>query len=194
MPQLEHTTDGKTADLPSVIEYITQSGVLVHVTPLSLFTISAVGHAAEDRFPYPDKQSYQIASELTATGFLPAEENPEFIDACKEIDKQRENWKSEVYLELACNYPQYPTREAMIEHFAPRLHQLSKFIELSGDDWKNTLEHCVFTGTTQTGRALRNERVDVISLAVQQSSIPLSMSEVMDGLRLFRLALPEQKS
>lgn len=180
--------------VPTAIEYITQSGVEIRITPLSIFTISAIKTASEQRLPYPDKADYQVASELTATGYLPAEENEDYIEACKEVDKQREFWRNDAYIELACAYPQYPTRETMIDHFAPRLRQLEKYIELSGEDWKDTLEHCVFTKTTMTARALRNERVDVIALAAQQSEIPLSMPEVMDGLRLFRLGVPGERT
>src|SRR5574339_619483 len=155
MPQIQDNTDSNNEALPSVIEYVTQSGVLIHITPLSLFTIQSLKHAAEVRFPYPDKAEYQVASEITATGYIPAEENPEYAAACEAVDKERGLWLNDAYIELACNYPQYPNRESMIQHFAPRLLQLSKYIELSGDDWKDTLEHCVFTKTEIARNSLR---------------------------------------
>lgn len=190
MPQDEHITDSNNEALPSVIEYITQSGVLIHVTPLSIFTLQALRHKAEEQYPYPAKVDYQVPSEVTATGYLPAEENPDYVAACKVIDGERGLWIDNAVLDLACAYPQFPNRESMQAHFAPRLLQLSKYFELSGDDWADTLEHCVFTRTSIQGRSMRNERVDVVSLALQQSSITLSIPEVMDGLRVFRLALP----
>lgn len=190
MPQDQSITDSNNEALPSVIEYVTQSGVLIHVTPLSIFTLQSLRHKAEDLYPYPAKADYQVPSEVTATGFIPAEENPEYVAACETIDKERGLWVDNAVLDLACTYPQYTNRETMIAHFAPRLLQIGKYIELEGDDWDNVLKHCVFTKTAITGKALRNERVDVVGLALQQSGLSLSMSEVMDGLRVFRLALP----
>lgn len=187
MPLNQDSIDSNNEALPSVIEYVCQTGVLIHVTPLSIFTLQALRHKSEDVYPYPAKAEYEVPSELVASGFIPADENPDYKAACEAVDKERGLWVDNAVLDLSCAYPQYPNRESMIAHFAPRLLQMGKYIELSGDDWKDTLQHCVFTKTTISGRSMRNERVDVVSLALQQSGLALSMSEVMDGLRVFRL-------
>lgn len=180
--------------LPSVIEYNTASGVIIHITPLSLFTIQAIVEQSKVVHPYPDETPYREASDLVASGFIPASENEEYQALCKAVDEERSQWQNDAITQMACKYPQWGTREQMIAHFRPRLEELRPFVSLHQDDWRNVQEHCVFTGYVDVlddnNKSIRiPENYRVIRLARQNERIPLSMPEVIDGMRLFRLDL-----
>lgn len=170
---------------PKIIEFETVSGVITHVTPLSIYTIQALKVRAADEFPYPDKAAYEVASELTASGVIPAEENPAYKEACAEIDLKRSQWRIRQTIELACQYPGFSSKEALLAHFRPTLETIRKFITFShDDDWQNVLEHCIFTG--------RDDFSTVFSLAGQDERIPLTGGEVIDGIRLYFLDVSKQ--
>lgn len=212
MPDINGTTDSKLADngagKPTVIEYITQSGVQIHITPLSLFTIQAITNRSEVEFPYPVEKDYRLTEMMIdgelvqaegriASGFFPASENPEYVALCKEADNARLGWQSDAIIELACQFPQWESRPAMLAHFRPRLEEIKPYVEMHKDEWLNVLEHCVFTGTldlvTEEGRRIRTpERTRVIQLARQNANVALTMPEVVGGLRVFRLSVPGQ--
>lgn len=199
MPETNHMTDSKSDDNgagePSVIEYITQSGVQIYITPLSLFTIQAIINRSEMIVPYPAEQDYREASESFATGFIPASENPVYQELCATVDTERLTWQNEAIIALACKYPQYETDIEMLAHFRPRLEELRPYVAMHTDEWLNVLEHCVFTGVLdvvdENGKRFRTpERHRVIQLARQNANIALTMSEVIGGLRVFRLSIP----
>lgn len=180
--------------LPSVIEYITQSGIIVHITPLSLFTIQAITNKSEQVLPYPDEANYREASDLVASGFIPASENETYQALCKEVDAERSRWQESAILELACKYPQWESRADMIATFRGRLEELRPYLELHKDDWRNVLEHCVFTGYADVAgednqRLRTTERYRVVRIARQNANLALSMPEVIDGMKLFRVQL-----
>ena len=194
---MNDNTNGKLtengAGLPSVIEVITQSGVQIFITPLSLFTIQALINKSETEFPYPDDKPYREASDLIASGFIPASENPEYQALCKAVDGQRAQWQHDAIIELACKYPQWQSRTEMMAHFRPRLEELRPYIEMHDAEWQNVLEHCVFTGTLDMrgddGVVRTTERHRVIQLARQNASIALTMPEVIGALRVFRVQI-----
>ena len=187
MSDLEHTTSGKPMSNeghPTAILYETLSGVVIQITPLSILSLRAIHLRAEREFPYPDKTEYQIESAVMASGFLPAEENPAYIEACQAIDRQRNDWSVAHILDVACSYPQYPTREALVAAFRPQLEKLRRVADLGDDDYENTLDHCVFTG--------RHDKQMVIWAAEQNEGLMLTAPEVVEGIRYFRLELSEQ--
>ena len=194
---MNDNTNGKLtengAGLPSVIEVITQSGVQIFITPLSLFTIQALINKSETEFPYPDDKPYREASDLIASGFIPASENPEYQALCKAVDGQRAQWQHDAIIELACKYPQWQSRTEMMAHFRPRLEELRTYVEMHEDEWRNVLEHCVFTGTLDVrgdeGVVRTTERHRVIQLARQNMNIALLMPEVISGMRVFRVSV-----
>lgn len=207
MSTIDDNTPNKSdngAGLPSVIEHITQSGVLVYITPLSLFTIQALSNKAEALFPYPDDKPYREASDLVASGYIPASENPAYVALCQAVDEKRLVWENNAAIELACQYPQWDNHENMIAHFRLRLKELSQFVEMGADEWRNVLEHCVFTGAirvktdevigTENGKEIHKvintpELNYVARLARQNVNLALTMPEVVGGLRVFRLSV-----
>lgn len=205
MPTPNDTTVSNPNDaLPSIIEYITKSGVQIYVTPLSLFTIQAIIAKSEDIYPYPSERDYRLteqlnesgemvqAADVIASGFFPASENPKYIAICKEIDTQRLEWQNHAFIELACKYPQYADSLEMLAAFRPQLEALRPYVEMPEDEWQALLEFCVFTGSVDlidsTGKRLRtSERHTVIQLARQNSNQALTTPEVVGAMRVFRL-------
>lgn len=182
--------------LPSVIEYITASGVLIHIIPLSLFTVQAIENKAATTLPYPDEQAYRVQSEVSVTGYLPAEENKEYQVLCKAVDDERVDWVNAAVIDLACAYPQWSNRAEMTGHFREQLEKLRPYVEFTDSGgWLDVLEHCVFTGfvegTNKGGRQIRvPERHRVINLARQSSNLTLTTPEVVGALRVFRIHIP----
>lgn len=166
---------------PSVIVYETVSGVMVHITPLSIFTVQSIRDRAEKEFPYPDPDPYRMPLENAADPSikLPAEDNPEYKAVCKPIDQERVDWRVLMTLELACAFPAFESREAMLAHYRPQLEKLRKATLMDGDEWQNVLNFCVFTG--------RGDKQVVYSLATQDAAIPLTPAEVVEGVRFFRV-------
>lgn len=180
-------SDDMNTGRPAIIVYETLSGVIVHVTPLSIFTIQAIRDRAEQEFPYPDPADYRLPLENAVEGVtLPASENPEYQALCKPIDDQRQNWKVQAYIDMSCTFPAFESRAEMIERFKPRLEQLRKVSLMSDDDWQNVLNHCVLTG--------RPDKQALVSLALQDAAIPLTPAEVVEGVRFFRVDLSGRKA
>lgn len=192
--------------LPTAIEYVTQSGVQIYITPLSLFVIQSIINKSEATYPYPPEKDYRLlemeidgemvqAVDRIASGFFPATENPEYRELCKQVDIERVQWQNDAFIELACTYPQFENDLAMIVHFRPQLERMRPYVILHDDEWRNILEFCVFTGVIdlvdENRKRFRTpERHRVIQIARQNSDLALSMSEVVDGLRVFRYDLP----
>lgn len=170
---------------PVVVEYETLSGVMIHITPLSIFTINAVTDRAEEMFPYPDPLPYEMPIENAVDGVkAPANQNPEYQELCRPIDAERMEWRVTVSIDLACAFPAFDSRDAMLARYRPALEKLRRVAVLPEDDWQAVLLHCVFTG--------RGERQTVLDIATQSKTIPLTPGEVVDGIRFFRAEIPGQ--
>ncbi len=184
---LNTMTDGK----PSVIIYETGSGVVAHITPLNLATLKAIQVRAADLHPYPDKAPYQkpeenafVEGQMTA-----AEDNPEYIAACKVIDVERAQWADRTIFSYAVKFPKYPTRESLVAAFSDKLSYLRGIAELPEDDYEATLHHLVLTWEPIANRR-EADYVRCIQLACQ--TIALTPDEVTAGIRFFRPVLPER--
>jgi len=174
-------SDTLEAGRPVIVRYETASGVIVHITPLSPFTIAAIRERAEQEHPYPDPEPYRMALQNAADPSIkePAENNPEYQALCKPIVEARYAWRLQAYIDISCAYPDFANADVMIAHFRPRLEALRKVTVMDDDDWLNVLNHCVFTGSS--------DRQDVINLAIQNETIPLTPAEVVEGIRFFRV-------
>ncbi len=198
-----NVTPSANEALPTVVEYVTRSGVLIYITPLSLFTVQAVINKSEALYPYPPEKDYRLlemyvdgfltrAEDVSASGFFPATENPEYVILCKAVDQERLEWQNDAFIELSCAYPQYANRLDMIAHFRPRLEELRPYVDMHEDEWRNVLEFAVFTGSLvmqdeNKQRVRTPERHTVIQYARQNASLALTTSEVVGSLRVFRV-------
>ncbi len=194
----EHTL--KLSDMdgrPSIVVYETQSGVIAHVTPLSLPTLRAIQLKAKDEFPYPDPRPYQVPEEnaFVETQLTPAEDNPDYVAACHAVDNQRKQWLDRAVFDYAVHFPKYPTPRALVDGFRERLDALRKIAVLPEDDYEAVLFHLVLTwnqvGITPQGelRETNTEYARLIQLAIQ--TVALTPDEVTAGVRFFRPYLPE---
>lgn len=185
--------DGK----PAVIIYETLSGVIFHVTPITLPTFKAIRVKATDRFPYPKEDDYTVIDE---NGFEPDQrtdpnDNPEYVRLCREADEQRLVWADRATFDYACKMPKYPTKESLVTAFMPQLLVLREIATLPDDDYEAILFHFVLSWNqivaNQNGQ-LDTKLTDysrLIMTAIQ--TFALTPDEVTAGLRFFRPNLPE---
>jgi len=183
-------TDGR----PVKIVYETYSGVIFHITPINLATLRAIQLKAADTFPYPDKEPYQIPDPVEVA-FVEgqaskAEDNPEYIVACKAVDHERAQWTDRAIFSYAAKCPKYPTPEALVEAFRPQLDALREIAVLPEDDYEAVLLHLVLTWNqvgVDNNRDLKPASSDfsrIIQLAIQ--TVALTPGEVSTGIRFFR--------
>lgn len=180
---------------PSIVRFETQAGVILHIAPLSIATLRAINLKSDELFPYPDKKQYELPLENAFVEGMKdsAENNPEYLKACEPVDQQRKEWTDKAVFNYAVRFQDYPTRESIINAFAPRLLELRKIAVVQEDDYEAILHHLVLTGNTivrgTTGalQALTSEYIDVIRIAIQ--TVALSPEEVTQGIRFFRADL-----
>lgn len=184
---LNNMTDGR----PSVIIYETGSGVVAHITPLNLATLKAIQVKAADMHPYPDKAPYQKPEEnaFSPGQMTAAEDNPDYVAACKVVDSERAQWADRTIFAFAVKFPKYPTRESLIAAFSDKLSDLRAIAVLPDDDYEAVLHHLVLTWQP-IGYPREADYVRCIQLACQ--TIALTPDEVTAGIRFFRPVLPER--
>lgn len=184
------STEGR----PSVIVFETMSGVLFHITPLSLATVRAIQLMAQDQFPYPDKDSFRVLDppevSFSDGQTSRAEDNPAYVTATKEIDRERAQWVDKSVFEYAAKMPKYPTHEALVEAYKSQLTDLRKIAKFDKDDtdYDIVLLSFVLTGIEDG----ISDYVRIIRLAVQ--AVALSPSEVTAGVRFFRPSVSRTSS
>lgn len=179
---------------PSIYVYECLSGVIAHITPISLVTLRAIQLKGEDKYPYPDTKLYEI-KENPETSFdpnqvLPATKNPEYLKLCEEIDSQRKGWSNRAVFDYAVQFPKYPTQSDLIAAFRPQLDQLREIASIDMDDYDTVLFHIVMSwnqpARSESGSlySTENEYGRIINLAIQ--TVALSPVEVANGIRFFR--------
>ena len=186
---------------PTVIIYETQSGVLYHITPLSLPTLRAIQLKAADRFPYPDKKPYQVPDPVEVAfsegQVSAAEDNPDYIAACREVDSERARWVDRAIFDYAAHCPKYPTKEALVMAFKAKLENLREIANLPDDDYEAVLFHLVLTwnqlATNEDNKLVTagSDYIRIIQLAIQ--TVALTPDEVTAGIRFFRPRLSERR-
>lgn len=184
----EPNVDGK----PVVIIYEAQSGVNFHITPLSLPTLRAIQSKAKDKFPHPDKRPYQQPEEnaFVEGQLTPAEDNPDYVAACADVDAERGQWVDRTIFNFAVRCPKYPTKEAMVAGYRVQLDALREIANLPDDDYEAVLFHLVLTWNqlaTNSENKLVTSGSDyarIIQLAIQ--TVALTPDEVTAGIRFFR--------
>lgn len=202
--------------MPSLIVYECKSGVVCHITPINIATLSAILIHIQDILPFPDKAAYAlplegsfVSEEVKKQAELDAaESNPEYIKACDDVRSERLKLENNAILDLSVRFlkefnseekPIYYTPEELIERFALPLSKLRKYADLPDSDYEAVIWYLVFSGNTLRRRpdnakleAVNGDFAYIKELAIQQ--IPLSHAEVMAGIRYFRYSLPGAKA
>lgn len=186
MPNSKH--EGK----PAIIEYETYSGVLVHIKPVNIATLRAIQMKAIEKFPYPEKAQYQLPDENAFGGLGSAEDNPEYLAKCREIDSERGQWTDKTIFAYAVTFPKYATQQDMVNAFMNQLAELRTIATLPEDNYEAVLHHLVLTWNQTVVKdnslqAGNTEWARIIQMAVQ--TIPLTADEVSNGVRFFRPTL-----
>lgn len=169
-----------------VVEFILDSGIRVHVTPLSRYQRNALIEAAEKLHPYPEKKQYEEAlpEDVAIPGMtLPAEENPEYQAKVVEANRLRNEYISTGMMNLCVQYPDFANRQALIEHFAPYLEEQRDWLALPDDDWMATLRFAIIRSPSDEGHIL----------SVARDEMPVTEKEVNDNVRIFQPVLPKDK-
>lgn len=177
---------------PSFILFETQSGVIWHIKPINIPTYRAIQLKSEEMFPYPDPLTYQKPEEngFDENQLTPATNNPEYVQLCEEVDRERRTWVDQTIFDYTAKMPKYPTREALIDGFKNELLALREIAVLPDDDYEAILFHLVLSwnvvGRTPEGAIFvrASEYAKIIQLAVQ--TVTLTAEEVSAGIKFFR--------
>lgn len=98
---------------PKVTELILDSGIKVHVSPLSRYQRNALNEKAEALYPYPDKALYEetLPEDIAIPGFnLPAEDNKAYQAAVLIAGRGRADHINTALLNICLAFPDYPNR------------------------------------------------------------------------------------
>lgn len=178
----------------TIIRHRTMSGVMCHITPLNIATLKAIRMKAAEVYPYPDKEPYRLPLENVASPDIKddAENNPAYREVVQGVNEQRQEFEDKAIIALAVKFPDYPTPDDLVRHFAVELMNLRKFATLPDDDYEATLEYCVFSGNKVAVQRNKEGKIETITaydrdfdqiknMALQY--VPLSLAEVTQGIR-----------
>lgn len=155
------------------------SGVEVYVQTLSIFVRRAIIEQAKLRFPDPDPALYQQKVEDAVEGFtIPLAEIPEYRKAMLEVLTERNQYANERV--ILYSVVGAPDKEALIQHFAPRLALMREDAILPADDWQAIILGCL----VRTSRDINS------ILSVVNEYEVLEEAAITDAARLFRRKLP----
>lgn len=161
---------------PVIIVYETQSGVTAHITPVGLNTLRAVQAKAAELHPYPDEAD----------------------DAARQqVDIVRSEWTDWSIFNYTVAWPEYPTRESLIQAFAVQLMALRKMAVLPDDDYTAIVKNVVLSwssATVENGKyvPVGSEYTRIIRAALQLYKL-VPIEDAPSGARFFRALLPEDK-
>lgn len=183
-----------TQGRPSIFIYETLSGVIFHITPISLPTLRAIQLKAQDLSPYPDPAPFRIPDPVDVA-FTPgqasrAEDNPEYIKLCEAIDAERKQWSDRAMFDYCTKMPKYPTHEDLVVAYSEPLKALRKIAKIDLDDYETVLFHIVLSwnqvAKNDNGNLVQvnNEYGRILQLIIQ--TVALSAAEVAAGIRFFR--------
>lgn len=161
---------------PKLVKYTADSGVELHVQPLSPFTFRAIRQKAFEKFPDPDEGPYRLPIPNAAIegDTMPAKDNPAYARAVHEQAARRSDYITVALLALACDPT--PNKDELVKQFEDQLLALQRWAALPEDDWEAALLHCILIGKDDPGH---------ISDIANQNA-PLTEVEIENGIRFFR--------
>lgn len=179
-------SNGSVKIVPKVTEILLDSGIRVHVAPLSRYQRNALQERAEQIYPMPDKTLYEeeLSEDVAIPGTkIPAEENPEYQNEVGLVLRARSEFISTHMMNLCLTYPDFPGgKEELIAYFATDIAAQREIMNLPDDPWEATLRFAII-------RSVADERDtgDII-----RESFPITESEVSEAIRVFRPAISRE--
>lgn len=170
-----------------VTEIILDSGIKVWVSPMSRYARNGLAEAAEKLYPYPDKSQFEeeLPEDVAIPGMkIPAEEHPDYQAQVASANRQRGDHISGAMLNLCVVYPDFASRQEIIDHFAPYLDEQRDWLALPEDPWEATLRFAVISSVADENQIM----------AIVGDTLPVTEKEVNDNVRIFQPALSREKS
>jgi len=170
----------READVPQQLLYRVpmDCGVVLYVTPVSIYARQAIVRHAEALYPAPDEDEYRVALKNIPDGveaYEPLDQNPEYTQARLTMAIQRLSYVREALIDFGAAVDAEGGREILIERYQPRLTALAKYVpDMPTDDWTATVKFCIFT---------TNDDVRRFYKAASQT---LETEEISAGVRAFR--------
>jgi len=177
---------------PKYVEYVTNSGVTVWVTPLSRTVYSGILQKARDTYPFPNAADYEEQHPDALPGIevpIPAESNMEYLELKAEAAQEQQDHIWKAINDLCLAYPKYKngkplkdqfyTQDELIEEFKSTLLEMKLYAEVPEDEWQATYECCILGGEDDEKN---------IALIVQDK-LPITGEEIDQEIRLFRPVL-----
>lgn len=165
-----------------VIEYTTFSGVVLHITPLSVASTNRIAELAEAAYPNFDDAPFQVEipdSAIEGATFLDTE-NAEYKRLLAELNSNRRRHENALVVELAVEYTE-PT-EKLLKRFEGRIGKIRRLLNLNGDlTDEEILLHQI---ALESNKDLQN----ILLIIMERKSI--TEAEIDNGLKIFRPALP----
>ena len=164
-------------------------GINIWVKPIAQDTLATIDARAAAKFPPPDPAPYEKPIEDSA---IPgqkwaADADPEYQRLMEDVHAQRAEWKLRILRDLTVEFPDYPNRGDLIDHFQDEVDQLIALdlIEPPEDEdalWDIIWKHCLIKST--------DNQVELLMVA--RSQMPITQEETAEAVRLFRTNLSRQ--
>lgn len=166
---------------PKRVYILLDSGETAKVSPLSFYAQQDILARLNEQYPLPDPEAYKLPNPeedpIPGMEFLPANENPAYVEAGIAANKQRLKGFREALIDLCVEFE--ASREDMISRHARAIARLRKYADIPQDEWYATLYYAVLTSAIE---------IQMLVNAAQQQ-LPLTEGETLEGVRIFRPAL-----
>lgn len=174
---------GSLSTGPIVREVLTDSGVLVRVTPLSPHALAKIRQKAIELFPFPDEEAFRkpLPNAAVEGDTFIDRDDPEYKRLFAEAVEKQTHYLTRALRETSLEFPD--GKDELIERFAGKIEALREFIDLPEDPWEATFWHAII------GSAADHETL----IWAAENALPLTGEEVADGLRLFRYTVQGQR-
>lgn len=166
---------------PTVIEYTTVDGIVLHLRTIGVATRQLLVSQASKLYPYPDPTPYRHQMENAIPGVeTNPMDNPEFVKLVETADRERNTWYQHACIKLGVQLPDFPMLADLTKQFAALIEMVQKLIPDT-----DPYEIALFQGVL----GWDVDYSAVMNLIGQNIQLELTASEVADGIRLFRYSL-----